>query len=85
MFNTLFDFAGPVAPGGIEPPLFDGMPIPIDGPTTLQLALVGIGTLAVYALLRRPKRERSAMAGARRLPAADRTAVAHDKSSRDAA
>ncbi|MEX2317754.1 MAG: hypothetical protein WD669_11420 [Pirellulales bacterium] len=85
MLTSLFDFTAPLVPGGIDKNFVDVAPIPLDGPTTLQLALAGIATLAVYALLRRPKRQPTAAQGVSRLTSAQVTAVTPNESSRDAA
>jgi hypothetical protein len=62
MFSEFIDLSAPTLPPGFPHSITETAPLPLDGPTTLQLALTGIATLALYALLRRPKREPAARA-----------------------
>jgi hypothetical protein len=73
MLSELVDLSMPVLPPGFPNSVTQAAPIPLDGPTTLQLALAGIATLGAYALLRRPKREPLA-AKSRQATAPDATA-----------
>ncbi len=57
MIAELFDLITPVFQPAREVSRFDVAPIPLEGPSTLQLAIIAIVTLAAYALLRRWRRQ----------------------------
>lgn len=84
MIAELIDFTAPTFQPGFETSMFDVAPIPLDGPTTLQLAIAAIVTLGVYALFRRYRRPQ-VMSTAGRLSTDDGAVSAPASRSRDAA